>query len=87
MQTGLLAKLFQKKPYLAWYISDRKNLSDESKLEHILNYGNWDDFLKAEEELGLKRINAMFKKITGKKRVNLRPQTVNYFSKYLGKYA
>lgn len=80
-------KLFEKKPYLAWYVENREKLSEKSMLEHILNYGTWEDYLEAEKALGIKQINLLFKEMVGKRRVNLRPQTINYFRSYLAKYA
>lgn len=82
-----LQKLFRQKPYLAWYIADKEKLSEASMLEHILNYGTWEDYLKAERALGLSKINSLFHELSIKRRVNLRPQTVNYFTNYLRKYA
>ena len=35
--------IIKNKPYLAWYVKDPARLSEESVLEHVLNYGNWDD--------------------------------------------
>lgn len=82
-----LQKLFKNKPYLAWYVAKREKLSEKSMLEHILNYGSWEDYLEAEKTLGIKQINFLFKEMVNKGRVNLRPQTINYFSNYLAKYA
>jgi hypothetical protein len=36
-------------------VKDEESLSKKSILEHILNYGNWDDYLAAEKTLGLKK--------------------------------
>jgi hypothetical protein len=85
MQT--LAQLLSEKPYLAWYVKDKSKLSPESAFEHILNNGNWDDYTKAENALGVQQAEELFKRLKAKKRVNLRPQTVNYFNKYFEKYA
>lgn len=82
-----LQKLFKNKPYLAWYVAETRNLSERSMLEHILNYGNWEDYLEAEKALGIGKINILFKEMTSSRRVNLRPQTINYFTSYLDKYA
>lgn len=79
--------LFKKKPYLTWYVSNPTNLSEMGMLEHILNYGTWDDYLSTEKGLGIKKVNILFQSIKNKKRVNLRPQTLNYFNNYLTKYA
>jgi len=35
--------IIKNKPSLAWYIKDPDKLSEESVLEHVLNYGNWED--------------------------------------------
>jgi len=82
-----LLKLFYQKPYLAWYVKDTKTMSKESMLEHILNYGDWNDYLHAEEALGLKNTKAIFDDLKNKSRSNLRKKTVNYFDKYFHKYA
>lgn len=82
-----LHRLLQKKPYLAWYVSNKGKLSEESVVEHILNYGNWDDYLKVEKIIGIKRLALLFNKLKSKKRVNLRSKTINYFENYFQKYA
>ena len=61
--------------------------SKESMLEHILNYGDWVDYLKAEEALGIKNTKAIFNDLKSKPRTNLRRKTINYFDKYFSRYA
>ncbi len=34
----------KKRPYLIWYVKDLDNISEDSVVEHVLNYGNFDDF-------------------------------------------
>ena len=80
-------ELFSKKPYLAWYVSDTKKLSTDSLVEHVLNNGNWKDYLETEKILGVNKISIIFKRLKNKKRCNLRPRTINYFEKYYQKYA
>jgi hypothetical protein len=82
-----LKRVFNKKPYLNWYVRDHKSLSSESVLESVLNYGDWQDFLDVKETLGLRKTMELFEDIKGKKRINLRPATLNYFNKYFNKYA
>jgi len=82
-----LTELFKQKPYLVWYVENRENLSEKSMLEHILNYGTWEDYRVAESALGLKKIKALFNELVSGKRVNLKPQTKNYFTNYLRQYA
>ena len=83
----MLQKIFERKPYLAWYIKDISTLSEKSMFEHILNYGDWEDFLEAEEVLGLSKMKSIFNEIKGGKRVNLKPRTISYFNNYFAKYA
>jgi len=82
-----LTQLFGQKPYLAWYVDSREKLSEKSMLEHILNYGTWEDYQVAEAALGLKKIKSLFRELVAGRRVNLKPQTKNYFTNYLKKYA
>lgn len=82
-----LQELFNKKPYLAWYIKDKQNLSEASMLEHILNYGTWEDYQKTENILGLTKLKSLFNQLVSRKRVNLKSKTVNYFTNYLRRYA
>jgi len=83
----MIQDLFLKKPYLAWFVKDKEKLSDESALEQIFNYGNWQDYLEAEKDLGIKEVKAIFENLKNRKRTNLRLKTVNYFSLYFAKYA
>jgi 23S rRNA G2445 N2-methylase RlmL len=83
----LLHKLFIRKPYLAWFVKDKVNLSKESQLEQIFNYGDWQDYLKVEKTLGINRVKSVFEKLKNQKRTNLRSKTVNYFNQYFAKYA
>lgn len=75
------------KPYLAWGTSNYDNLSYQVIAESIFNYGNWEDFQYIKKLLGIKEINKLFKEISSKKRTNLKPQTINYFTLYLNKNA
>jgi len=87
MGVVLLRKLFSEKPYLAWYVKDSQKLSVTSLVEHVLNYGQWEDYLVAEKSLGIKQAKKIFFALRDKKRTNLRPPTINYFEKYFQKYA
>ena len=59
-----------------WYTKNYDDLSEKSILEAVLNYGDW-----------FERIYNLFNEMRAQRRVNLRPQVVNYFSKYFAKYA
>ncbi|OGM15247.1 hypothetical protein A2V56_04095 [Candidatus Woesebacteria bacterium RBG_19FT_COMBO_42_9] len=83
----MLQKILEGKPYLAWYIKDKKALSDKSALEHILSYGDWGDVMEAEKVLGISKMKSLFEEIKRGKRVNLKKRTLNYFQNYFAKYA
>lgn len=76
------------RPYLIWYIKDFEKLSPESIVEHTLNYGDWKDVKGLIAVLGIKRVAAIFRKQTKKgRRINYRPEILNYFQLYFRKYA
>lgn len=82
-----IREFIKNKPYILWYTKNYDGLSKESILESILNYGNWDDYLFIESSLGRREVNNVFNHLKNQKRVNLRPQTINYFSNYFKVYA
>ena len=75
------------RPYLVWSTKNYEGLSPEVIVESILNYGDWNDFLFIKDLFGVKDLNEIFEKILKKRRVNLCPQTINYFKLYFNKYA
>lgn len=75
------------KPYLVWSTKNYEDLSPELIVESILNYGDWNDFLFIKELFGIKNLSQIFENISKKRRVNLRPQTINYFKMFFSKYA
>ena len=74
--------IIKKKPYLAWYVKDPEKLSEESVLEHILNYGNWDDVQLFIKIKGLKETAKLFNKSLKNKRINYQPVIKSYFYRY-----
>ena len=77
----------KKKANLWWWVKDTKVLSNEALLEGVLNYGELSDVLEVFQILGIKKAAEIFKKQIGRKRVNYRPQTLNYFKLYFKSYA
>ena len=75
------------KPYLVWSTKNYEVFSPELIVESILNYGDWNDFLFIKELFGIKNLSQIFENISKKRRVNLRPQTINYFKMFFSKYA
>ena len=70
-----------------WYVEKPAELSDESIVEHTLNYGDWDDVQKLISIMGIKKIARIFEKETNRRRINYRPEIKNYFSLYFNQYA
>lgn len=78
--------IIKKKPYLAWYVKNPENLSEESVLEHVLNYGNWDDFQHFIQIKGIKETFRLFKTTLANKRLNYSPEIKAYFLRYLNNH-
>jgi len=82
-----LKKFIKKRPYLAWYIKHPEKLSDASIVEHVLNYGNWDDVQKLIKVMKIDKVAKIFRSQVKRKRNNYDPRTLNYFKLYFDKYA
>lgn len=87
MQLQRVQDIIVNKPYLAWYVKDPSALSEASVLEHVLNYGDWDDFQNFIKIYGLEQSAKLYKQIADKTRTNLRPEIKHYFRLYFNKYA
>ncbi len=74
--------IIKNKPYLAWYVKDPEKLSEESVLEHVLNYGDWDDVQLFIKLKGINETASIFNKSLTKKRTNYTPVIKSYFSRY-----
>lgn len=65
-------------------------LSEASIVEHVLNYGDWDDVQEMIKILGLKKTAKIFQEKSRPDkfgRQNYRPEIKNYFQLYFNKYA
>jgi hypothetical protein len=73
-----------KRRTLFWDIEESKLsfLSQEAVVERILAYGDLSDFRGLIDLLGRGNLKTIYKKICSKRRVNLRPETINYFNLY-----
>ncbi|MFH1029982.1 MAG: hypothetical protein V1770_01840 [bacterium] len=80
-------EFIKKRPYLVWYAKDLEQLSEESIVESVLNYGDFNDVKQMISILGIKKTAGIFRKESNKKRSNYRPEIKNYFSLYFKKYA
>ena len=74
--------IIRKKPYLAWYVKSAQDLSDGSVLEHVLNYGNWEDVKTFIKIKGLKETKNLFNKTVKQSRVNYPSNIKHYFDLY-----
>ncbi len=74
--------IINSKPYLAWYVKDPNKLSEESVLEHILNYGNWEDVQLFIKIKGIKGTAELFNKSLKNNRTNYQPAIQSYFLRY-----
>ena len=80
-------QFIKKRPYLVWYVRDLSKLSESSIVEHVLNYGDWDDVQEMIKILGMKKTAEIFRAKSMQKRSNYRPEIKNYFQLYFNKYA
>lgn len=84
---NVLRDLIKKKPYLIWSVTDRAQLSLQSIVEAVLNYGSWKDFKYIQHHLGNKSLSDVFHELNNQQRCNLHPLARNYFSLYFDKNA
>jgi len=85
-----LAAFIKKRPYLIWYTKNYDQLSAESIVEAVLNYGDWDDVQGLIKILGMKKTAEIFwRKSKPDKfgRQNYRPEIKHYFKLYFDKHA
>jgi hypothetical protein len=83
----ILLKQAKRKPEIFWDIPKKsiENLSNESLLERLLNYGDMDQLRKIVKNK--KEFEKNYLKIRNKKRCNLFPEVINYIDLYLNKDA
>lgn len=82
-------QFIKKRSYLIWYVKDLDKLDESSIVEHVLNYGNWDDVQGMIKILGIENVAQIFRqKSTPDKfgRQNYRPEIKHYFNLYFNKY-
>jgi hypothetical protein len=83
-------EFIKKRPYLIWYVKDLDNLSEESIVEHTLNYGDWKDVQTLIKILGMEKTAEIFRRKSTPSpagRQNYHPQIKHYFTLYFDKYA
>ena len=74
--------IIKNKPYLAWYVKNSEKLSEKSVLEHVLNYGNWEDVQQFIKIKGRNQTAELFNKTIANQRTNYSPAIKSYFYRY-----
>ncbi|MFH1129587.1 MAG: hypothetical protein V1686_02545 [Patescibacteria group bacterium] len=80
-------EFIKKRPHLVWYTQNYDKLSTSSILEHVLNYGDWNDIQELFTIINKKEAAKIFLKQIQQKRCNYRPEIKNYFNLYFKQYA
>ncbi|PIT95061.1 hypothetical protein CO116_00275 [Candidatus Falkowbacteria bacterium CG_4_9_14_3_um_filter_38_19] len=78
------------RPHLIWYVKNLDKLSEESIVEHVLNYGDWDEVQTMIKILGIKKTAKIFRaksKPSAMGRQNYSEKTKNFFNIYFNKHA
>ena len=78
---GELQQYVNQKPYLHWWVSNRKKLSLPSIVSAILNYGDFSDVEFLIKVLGKEKVKNIYKELLTK-RNDFRPSTINFFNLY-----
>ncbi|MFH1790170.1 MAG: hypothetical protein ABH832_03850 [bacterium] len=82
-----LQQFIKKRPYLIWYTQNYEKLSDESIVEAVINYGDFDDVKKVIKIIGIEKMAQIFNKKNQQKRNNFNPKVANYFKLFFKQYA
>ncbi len=85
-------EFIKQRPYLIWYVSKENldKLDEASIVEHVLNYGNWDDVQKMIQILSMSKVASIFREKSKPdkfNRQNYDKQVRNYFQLYFDKYS
>jgi len=80
-------EFIKRRPHLIWYVKDLDALNEESIVEHVLNYGDWQDVQEMIKILGIKKITEIFNKQINQRRANYDKKIMNYFKLYFARYA
>lgn len=82
-----LQEFISKRPHLIWYVKNYGALVEESVVEHVLNYGDWDDFQEMLRIMGVERAAVVFREHAFRPRTNYRKRTRHYFKRYFDAHA
>ncbi len=79
------ARELVKKKKLLWYVKDYGQMSMAGILEAVLSYGSWNEVNQLIKLIGKRKLGLVYNQLLSQSRVNLRPETVNYFNLYFKK--
>lgn len=85
----MIRDFIKEKSALFWYVqeTEKENLSVESVVETILNYGDEKDVKRLFDLVGIKHVAKIFYRQTNRPRVNYFPQVINFFNHYFIRHA
>jgi hypothetical protein len=88
MRTKVVKDYIRKHQALFWYSPGEKDntVSDELLVETIINYGTLEDIRELFRVMGLENVASIFRRMTGRKALNIYPELRNYFDLYFNKY-
>jgi hypothetical protein len=88
MRPKVVKDYIRKHQELFWYSPGEKNntVSDELLVETIINYGTSEDIQELFRVMGLENVASIFRRMTGRKALNIYPELRNYFDLYFNKY-
>jgi hypothetical protein len=82
-----LHEFMKKRPWLIWYVRDIEKLDDRSIVEHVLNYGDWNDVQEMFRIMGIERAAKIFRENAFRSRTNYYPEVARYFDAYFNAHA
>ncbi len=84
-----IQNLIKQNSYLFWWVPDHKKeqLTCESMVEAILNYGNTKSVKQLFETVGIIKVADIFRQQTSKPRNNYQRPVKHYFTLYFDKHA
>lgn len=72
--------IIRKNPSLIWYVKDIDGLDLASITEHVLNYGDWDQFKELISAVGINEVAKTFYEHAFRPRCNYRPEIKSFFT-------
>ncbi|MBU1178445.1 hypothetical protein KJ903_04515 [Patescibacteria group bacterium] len=81
-------QFIKKHPHLVWSTKNYNQLSTQSIVEAVLNYGDWSEVQEMIKILGIDKTAELFKESLEDKmgRTNYRPEIANYFNLYFNRH-